>query len=291
MLPVLAVAASAVAAAAPAVGGCPVFPADNPWNQDVSTLPVAARSAQYVRSIGLGEHLHADVASTKYGIPFRVVPATQKQVPIHFTAYGEDSDPGPYPIPRNAPVETGTDRHVVVVQKSSCRLYELFNAHRRGKGWDADSGAVFDLRSDAVRPIRWTSADAAGLPIFPGLIRADDVVRDRAITHALRVTVPKTQKGFIFPARHQSSPNNGPNLPPMGLRLRLKAGFDLRPFKGQALVILTALKTYGMIVADNGAPWYITGAPDRRFNDRNLRTLGQVPGSAFEAVQTGDITK
>jgi hypothetical protein len=289
MLPALAVP---VATAATAVAGCPVFPASNPWNQDVSKAPVDPRSDAYVRSIGLDARLHPDFASRTYGIPYRIVPRTQPKVRIRFTDYGDESDKGPYPIPPGAPVEGGSDRHVVVVQRGTCRLYELFGARRTASGWDAASGARFDLRSNRLRPKGWTSADAAGLPIFPGLARAGEVTgRRRAITHALRVTVPRTQKAYISPARHAASSDTDPALPPMGLRLRLKASFDLRPFRGQARVILTALKRYGMIVADNGSPWYITGAPDRRWDDDDLHTLGQVPGSAFEAVQSGPLTR
>jgi hypothetical protein len=286
MLPVLAVAAATT------VAGCPVFPASDPWNTDISRAPVAAKSDAYVKSIGLDARLHPDFASKTYGIPFQVVAKTQKKVPIHFTDYGDESDKGPYPIPRGAPVEGGSDRHVIVLQRGTCKLYELFGAQRAGSGWSAASGARFDLRTGKLRPKGWTSADAAGLPIFPGLARADEVTTGRrAITHALRVTVPRTQQGFIAPARHFASSDDDPDLPPMGLRLRLKASFDTGRFHGQALVILTALKRYGMIVADNGSPWYITGAPDRRWDDDGLHTLGQVPGSAFEAVQTGPITR
>ncbi|MCW2983667.1 MAG: hypothetical protein JWR63_1237, partial [Conexibacter sp.] len=186
------------------------------------------------------------------------------------------------------------DRHVIVLDRDRCVDYELFDAHRLrgGRAWHAGSGAIFDLRSNRLRPRGRTSADAAGLPILPGLARAGEVVAGRrAITHALRVTVPRTQKAYVAPARHYASSDADPDLPPMGLRLRLKASFDLRPFHGQALVILKALKRYGMIVADNGSPWFITGAPDRRWNDDNLHTLGQVPGSAFEAVQSGPLTR
>lgn len=285
MLPVLAVAAATT------VAGCPVFPASDPWNQDISRAPVAARSDAYVTSIGRGAGLHPDFASHTYGIPFRVVPKAQKKVPIHFTDYGDESDKGPYPVPLRAPVEGGSDRHVIVLQRGTCKLYELFGARRAGRGWSAASGARFDLRTGKLRPRGWTSADAAGLPIFPGLARADEAVGNGRITHALRVTVPRTQKAYISPARHFASSDSDPDLPPMGLRLRLKASFDTSRFHGQARVILTALKRYGMIVADNGSPWYITGAPDRRWNDDNLHTLGQVPGSAFEAVQTGAISR
>lgn len=239
----------------------------------------------------MGARLHPDFASREYGIPFDVVPAKQKRVAVKLTDYADESDRGSYPVPLGARVEGGGDRHVVVVQRGTCKLYEMYGARRRASGWEAESGAVFNLRSNRLRPRGWTSADAAGLPIFPGLVRADEVVGAGRITHALRVTVPKTQKGFIAPARHYASSDSDPALPPMGLRLRLKAGFSTKPFHGQALVILKALKKYGLIVADNGSPWYISGAPDRRWNDDDLHALGQVPGSAFEAVQTGAVTR
>jgi hypothetical protein len=285
MLPVFAFAA------ATAVAGCPVFPASNPWNEDVSKLPVAPHSDAYVRSIGVGARVHPDFASRTYGIPFEVVSRVQKKVAVRFTDYPEESDRGPYPVPLGARVEGGGDRHVVVVQRGTCRLFELYGAARTRDGWSAEAGATWDLRSNRLRPKGWTSADAAGLPIFPGLVRADEVVGRRAITHALRVTVPRTQKAYISPARHDASSDSDPALPPMGLRLRLKSGFSLRGFRGQALVILKALKRYGLIVADNGSPWYISGAPDRRWDDDDLHALGQVPGSAFEAVQTGTLTR
>jgi hypothetical protein len=271
------------------VAGCPVLPATDAFNRDISKAPVDARSDAYVRSIGLDGRLHPDFAAKTYGIPFKVVAKTQKRVPIHFTDYGEESDKGPYPIPASAPVEGGSDRHVIVLQRGTCLLYELFGAQKSGSGWSAASGARFDLRSGKPRPKGWTSADAAGLPIFPGLARADEVVGAKAITHALRVTVQRSQKAYVAPARHLASSDTDPDLPPMGLRLRLKASFDLKPFHGQALVVLKALKRYGMIVADNGSSWNITGAPDRRWDDENLHTLGQVPGSAFEAVQSGPL--
>ncbi len=275
----------ATAAAATTLAGCPVLPAASAFNQDVSHAKADPHSDAYVRSIGLGARLHPDFASRRYGIPFTVVPRTQKRVPVRFTAYGDESDPGPYPVPLSAPVEGGSDRHVLVLQRGSCLLYELFGARRSGAGWSASNGARFDLRTGKLRPKGWTSADAAGLPILPGLARPG------RITHALRVTVPRTQKAYISPARHFASSSSDPDLPPMGLRLRLKASYDLKPFHGQALTILKALKRYGMIVADNGSPWYITGAPDRRWDDENLHTLGQVPGSAFEAVQSGPLTR
>jgi hypothetical protein len=254
----------------------------------VSRAPVDPRSDDYVRSIGLDRNVHPDFGSGRYGdygIPLTIVPRSQPKVPVRFTDYGDESDPGPYPLPATARVEGGSDRHVLVVQRSRCRLYELFGARRNDSGgWDAASGAVFDLRSNRLRPSGWTSADAAGLPIAPGLARADEV-RAGAIRHALRVTVPRSQRAFRAPARHFASSNSDPALPPMGLRLRLKASYPLSGYHGQALVILRALRRYGLIVADNGSPWYISGTPDRRWDDDDLDQLKRVPGSAFEAVR------
>jgi hypothetical protein len=268
---------------------CRVFPADNALNQEVANAPVDPRSGQYIASIGAGAHLHPDFgANPGYGIPYAVVGAGQPKVPVTFTEYGEESDPGPYPIPATAPVERGEDRHLLVAQEGACRLYELYHARRAGAGWQAGSGAVFDLASDRLRPDGWTSADAAGLPIFPLLVRYPEVAAGR-IDHALRVTVPRTQRGYIHPATHFASSDGDPSLPPMGLRLRLRASYSLSGFHGQALVVLEALKRYGLIVADNGSPWYVTGAPDARWSEEDLGQIKQVPGSAFEAVQTGPI--
>jgi hypothetical protein len=277
------------------LAGCPVFPADNAWNRDISDAPVDPRSDDYVRSIGLDGHLHPDFAARTYGIPFRVVPRGQRRVPIRFTDYGSESDKGPYPVPRDAPVEGGSDRHVIVLQRGTCKLYELYGARRLSpptRAWAAASGATWNLRSNALRRDGWTSADAAGLPILPGLARAGEAAAGpRRITHALRVTVRRSQRAYVAPARHFASSDRDPALPPMGLRLRLKESYDISRFTGQARVVLEALKTYGLIVADNGSSWFITGAPDRRWDDDNLHSLGQVPGSAFEAVRTGTLTR
>jgi hypothetical protein len=276
----------------PHEGSCPVLPASNAINADISKAPIDPSSAAYVDSIGASVDLHADFGTNpSYGIPYTTVPRGQQKVPIKFSEYGEESDPGPYPIPSNAPVEGAGeegDRHVLVMQEGSCKLYELYAAQRAGSGWEAGSGAVFNLRSNALRPEGWTSADAAGLPIFPLLARYPEVHAGR-IDHALRVTVPRTQAGYIHPATHLASSSDDASLPPMGLRLRLKASFSLAAYHGQALVILRALKRYGLIVADNGSPWYITGAPDRRWNDEDLDQLKTVPGSAFEAIRSGPI--
>jgi len=274
--------------------GCPILPADNPLNQEVAGLPESPNSQAYVESIGLAAHLHPDFGNNPgYGIPFSVVGPEQPKVPIKFTAYGSESDPGPYPVPLNAPVEGGGkrgrgDKHVLVLQEESCMLYELYKATQKGSGWKAFSGAVFNLRSDALRPEGWTSADAAGLPIFPLLARYPEVAAG-AIDHALRVTVPSSQRGYIHPATHFASSSSDPRLPPMGLRLRLKAGYPPAGFSGQALIVIEALKRYGLIVADNGSPWYITGAPSPGWNEASLEALKSVPGSAFEAVETGPI--
>ncbi len=274
--------------------GCPILPADNALNQEVAGLPESPNSHSYIESIGLTAHLHPDFGNNpSYGIPFVVVPPEQPKVPVKFTAYKSESEPGPYPIPAEAPIEGGGkhghgDKHVLVVQEGSCMLYELYKAAHTKKGWKALGGATFDLRSDALRPEGWTSADAAGLPIFPLLARYPDVAAG-AIDHALRVTVPASQRGYIHPATHFASSSSDPSLPPMGLRLRLKADYPLAGFSGQALIIMEALKRYGLIVADNGSPWYITGAPSPGWNEASLEELKQVPGSAFEAVDSGSI--
>jgi hypothetical protein len=271
------------------IGGCPLFPSDNAWRRDISKDPVDPRSGDYVGSIGAESSLHPDFGSNlDYGIPFVVVPETQAKVPIRFTEYGDESDPGPYPVPLNARVESGGDRHVLVAQQQTCKLYELYHAQRRGNGWDAGSGAVWDLRSNATRPAGWTSADAAGLPILPGLVRRDEVEAG-TIRHALRFTAPETQAGYVDPARHLASDDTDAALPPMGLRLRLKASYDISRFTGGARVILQALKTYGMILADNGSPFFISGANDTGWNDADLEQLKSVPGAAFEAVKHGTI--
>jgi hypothetical protein len=272
--------------------GCPMFPAGNSLNRNISHAPVDPRSASYIASIGLTGHLHADFGSNPaYGIPYTVVGAHQRTVPVHFTEYGAESDRGPYPVPLSAPVEGAGeegDRHVLVLQRGSCRVYELYSAQRTGAGWDAGSGAVFDLRSNALRPEGWTSADAAGLPIMPLLVRYPEV-RAGGNEQQLRVTVQATQRGYIHPATHYASGSSDPDLPPMGLRLRLSADYSLAAFHGQALVILRALKRYGLVVADNGTSWYITGAPDPRWNDQDLEQLKRVPGAAFEVVRSGPI--
>ncbi len=278
------------ASSGPTIANCPVFPADNPWNQVVSGLAVHPNSANFIASINsTKQFLHADFGSDPtYGIPYVVVNGSQPKVPITFTAYGDESDPGPYPIPANAPVEAGGDRHVLTIDGDNCMLYEMFGAAYNGSGWNADSGAVFNFRSNALRTLGWTSADAAGLPIFPGLVRYDEI-QAGVINHALRFTVQDSQHAYILPATHFASSSTNPNLPPMGLRVRLKASFDISGYTGASKIILQALKTYGMIVADNGSSWFISGATDSRWNDTDLNQLKGVPGSAFEAVNTGSL--
>ena len=271
---------------APAASSCTIFPADNPWNTDVSRYPVHARSAAWVSSIG-GGNLHPDFG-TPYGIPFGEVPAGQPGVRVTFD-YDDESDHALYPIPPGAPVENGSDAHVLVVSRSECRLYELFAAARQGDGsWHAGSGAIFDLRSNALRPDGWTSADAAGLPIFPGLVRYDEVAAGH-IDHAIRFTVSETQRGYIHPATHFASSNTDPNVPPMGARFRMKASYDCSWASREVQVICAAMKRYGMFVADNGSDWYVTGAPDPRWDDEALEDVKSIPGDAFEAVETGAV--
>ena len=272
----------------PTLMGCPVFPADNPWNLDVSADPVDPRSDAYIASIGAGTFLHADFGSpAEYGIPWTSVPGTQPKVPMSFD-YDDESDPGPYPFPPDAPIEAGGDRHVLVLDREACKLYETYDSRYQGSGWHCGSGAVFDLRSNALRPETWTSADAAGLPILPGLVRRDEV-KAGEIRHALRFTVQRTQRAYVHPATHFASSSTDPDRPPMGLRVRLKASYDLSRFRGDARVILAALKRYGMFVADNGGDWFISGETNRQWDDDDLDQLKTVPGSAFEVVRLGPI--
>jgi hypothetical protein len=290
---------SHTALAQPTVGGCPVFPADNPWNLDISGYPVHPLSDLFVARIDSGsrtKRMHPDFGTNPlYGIPYVIVGASQPLVPIYYDAYGDQSDPGPFPIPADAPIEGGAtgdgDRHVLVIDSSSCILYELYSARKddAGPGWTAQSGARFDLRTTSYRPDGWTSADAAGLPIFPGLLRFDEVASG-AITHAIRFTAPLTQQGWIHPARHQAG-SGDTTSPPMGLRMRLKQSYDISGYTGQTRVILEALKRYGMILADNGSSWFVSGASDPRWDDDDLAQLKKVPGSAFEAVETGPIKR
>jgi S-layer homology domain len=277
---------------------CPTLPADDTWNTRVDHLPVHARSAQFVSAIGSTSTVHADFGSgvwppgstSPIGIPYLEVGPGEPLVTITYDAYGSESDPGPFPIPIDAPIEGGPassgDRHVIVVDRYRCELFELFDASPGpGNGWTAASGARYDLDSSALRPDGWTSADAAGLPIFPGLVRYDEV-RSGVIAHAIRFTAPQTRNTHVWPARHDASSSTSTSLPPMGQRFRLAAGYDISGYSKDVRVILTAMKRYGLILADNGSPWYLSGAPDPRWDNDVLHELGDVPGSAFEAVDT-----
>ena len=277
-------------AGSPTIGDCPVFPNDNAWNTDVSKAPVDT-SHDYIGSLGsmtLWPDFGGDGA---YGIPYVSVPFSQPLVPISFEV-ADESDPGPYPTPLDAPVEGGGDRHVLTLRQGDCKLFELFAAEREGAGWHAYSGAVWDLRSNALRPERWTSADAAGLPILPGLARREEA-DSGAIRHALRITVPVTQKAYIHPATHWASDNTDTSQPPMGLRVRLKASYDISGLRGHARVVAQALKTYGALVADNaGSPRvYVGGAVDPGWDDEALNGIKTIPASALEAVQTGPVVR
>jgi hypothetical protein len=268
---------------------CGIFPASNPWNERVDSLPVASDSAAVVGTIGAGGTMHADFGSGLWdgapiGIPVRVVSKSQPKVRVGFD-YADESDKGPYPIPAKVKIEGGGDRHAIIVDRDSCKLYELYALQHGAKGWTAGSGAIWSLSSNRLRPAGWTSADAAGLPILPGLARYDDLVTG-GIKHALRFTVERSRRAYVWPARHYASDATDPSLPPMGLRVRLKAGFDTSGFPPQARAVLLALKRYGMIVADNGSSWYVSGAPDPRWSNDDLHTLGRVHGSDFEVVDT-----
>ena len=282
----------------PAAPACPVFPANNPWNQRVDRLPVAKNSAALIASIGLNDPVHPDFGSGLYngepiGIPYTVVSSSTRKAPVAFQ-YASDSDRGPYPLPRGVPIEGGYgstgDRHVIVVNRDTCTDYELFAAypHDGGKRWTAGSGAIFNLRSNHLRPAGWTSADAAGLPILPGLARYDEVAAGQ-VDHALRLTAPCTAPRYVYPARHEASTCHGANLPPMGLRVRLKPSVNISRLPYQARVVAEALKRYGMILADNGSPWYISGAPNKGWNNDDLHLLDQLSGKDFQVVDTSSL--
>jgi hypothetical protein len=288
--------ASAHALRLPAARQCPVFPANNPWNQRVDKLPVSADSAQLIRAIGLDAPVHADFGSGKWdggpiGIPFDVVSHTTRRFRVSFE-YADESDRVRYPIPQHVHIEGGRhatgDRHAILVDKSACRLYELYDLSHTSHRWTAGSGAVWNLRSNHLRPAGWTSADAAGLPIFPGLARWDEVSRGE-IDHALRFTAPQTRRAYVYPARHYASSSSDPSLPPMGLRVRLKASVNISSFPPQARVVLRALQRYGMILADNGSPWYVSGAPSPHWSNDQLHSLGRLTGADFEVVDTSSL--
>jgi hypothetical protein len=282
----------------PGAPQCPIFPSDNPWNQRVAGLPAASDSAKLIATIGLNGPVHPDFGSGLYngepiGIPITVVSNRTRRVHVSFQ-YASESNKGRYPIPRGVAIEGGRqstgDRHVILVDRSTCKDYELFAAYpeRGGRRWRAGSGAIFNLRSDHLRPAGWTSADAAGLPILPGLARYDEVARG-SIDHALRFTAPCTAAAYVYPARHEASTCSGPNLPPMGLRVRLKASVNISGLPRQARIVAQALKTYGMILADNGSPWYISGAPNRHWNNDALHLLDRLTGRDFEVVNTSSL--
>jgi hypothetical protein len=273
-----------------------VFPENNPWNSDISALPVDPASEVLVGSIGMDKSLHPDFGTVykgiPMGIPYMLVPGTQPRVKVEFE-YANASDPGPYPIPPNPLIEGGPDskgdRHVLLIDQDHWMLYELYSARYDATGWKAGSGAIFDLTSNKLRPAGWTSADAAGLPIFPGLVRYDEVMEQKAIRHALRFTVVHTRRAYISPARHFASHATDFSLPPLGMRVRLKANYDISGFPPAAQVILKALKKYGMILADNGSNWFLSGAPDSRWDDGELAALKRVHGHDFEVVRMGPV--
>ena len=286
-----------IQAAPPTLAGCTLFPTDNIWNTPIDELPVDRNSATYINTIGADTPLHPDFGAGLWeggpiGIPFTDVAGVQPKVDVTFD-YADESDPGPYPIPTDAPIEGGAasdgDRHVLVVDRDNCVLYELFYAFPQHDGaWTAASGAIFDLNSNALRPDTWTSADAAGLPILPGLVRYDEVATGE-INHALRFTAPQTQRAYVWPARHYASSLTGAQYPPLGQRFRLRADFDMSGYAPEIQVILRALQTYGMILADNGSSWYISGAPDERWDNDMLRQLKQLTGADFEAVDVSTL--
>jgi thrombospondin type 3 repeat protein len=273
----------------PGAPSCPVLPATNVWNEPVNGLSVASNSATMIGAIGLSAGLHMDFGSyAGYGIPYNVVGTATPRSTVTFD-YADESDAGPYPIPASPLIEGGSDRHILLVDRDACRLYELYGASKSSSGaWSAGSGAIWDLRSNALRPAGWTSADAAGLPILPGLVRYDEVAAG-AIDHALRFTTNVTRAAYIYPARHYASANGSTSLPPMGLRVRLKASYNTASLSPQARVIADALKTYGMILADNGSPWYVTGVSDARFDDDVLHELGAITGANLEVVDTSGL--
>jgi hypothetical protein len=285
-LSILIGTASSILAQAPTIGTCPTLPADNIWNTRIDQLPVHPSSSTWVTTIGTSLPLHPDFGTPPNGIPFVTVSGTQTKYPATFT-YQSESDPGPYAVPLNAPIEPG-DGHAIAVDTSNCILYELFGAVPQAASWKAGSGAIYNLRSDALRPATWTSADAAGLPIFPGLVRYDEILSGH-INHAIRFTVPHTQNTYVWPARHEASSLTGNQYPPMGARFRLKASVDISKFSAIDQVILKALQTYGMIIADNGASWFISGAPDSRWDNDDLHKITTLLGSSFEAVDVSPL--
>lgn len=301
--------AQALAYESPSLQGIQIFPKSNPWNTKINKSKVDKNSKKLIKAISgkLHPDFGADWDGGPFGIPYVVVSGSQPKVPIDFVLYGDESDSGDpsgvgngsgkgmYPVPANAPIEGGEvsdgDRHVLVLDRQNMMLYEMGNAYPHADdSWEAGAGAVFNLKSNKLRPKYWTSADAAGLPILPGLVRYDEVAAGK-ITHAIRFTVSRTRKAFVSPARHYASSNRSSSLPPMGMRVRLKKSFKISGYPKQARVILQAMKDYGLILADNGGNWFFSGAPDSRWDDGQLNTLKKVPGSAFEVVKMGKMTK
>ena len=281
-------AATPEAAPLPSAPACPVFPAGNVWNQDISALPVASNSDTLIANIGLDTGLHPDFGSYRgYGIPYNTVPGSQRKLTVRFD-YSSQSDHVGYPIPRRPRIEAGSDHHMLIVDSGTCKLYEMWNVRHTRRGWRAGSGAVWKMTSNALRPDGWTSADAAGLPILPGLVRYPEVSAG-VIDHALRFTAPQTRDAHIYPARHDAGSGSSASLPPMGLRVRLKSSFDLSQLSPQARVVAVALQHYGMILADNGSPWYVSGVSNKRFNDDDLRTLNRITGRDLEVVDTSGL--
>jgi len=273
------------------LGGRRPFPDDNPWNLDISQEPVDPNSSTYIASIGASASLHPDFGfmwnGAPCGIPYVVVPGDQSKVPVRFR-YASESDPGPYPIPADAPSDPA-EQHILVIDRDNWKLYELIGARKEGEGWRAAAGAAFNLSSNDLRPAGWTSTDAAGLPVFAGLVRYDEVMEQKEIRHALRFTAPRTRHAYVYPARHFASRSTDPALPPMGLRVRLKASYDISSFPPSARVILTALKKHGMMLADNGGGWFLTGTADSRWPAKEIEELKRVKGSDFEVVSVGEI--
>ncbi len=291
LLLALLVAANGIgmpAVAAPPTSNCPLFPSTNVWNKRVDSLPVAKNSDALINAIGRPLPLHPDFSSyLGYGIPYNVVDSATPRKAVAFD-YDDESDHVPYPIPGTAKIEAGSDRHLLMWDTEACQLYELFNARKTASGWRAGSGATWDLNSNALRPNGWTSADAAGLPILPGLVRREEVMAG-AILHAIRFTAPRTRSSHIYPARHHAGSGSCGCLPPMGLRVRLKKYFDVSGFSPRMQVILRAMKRYGMILADNGSPWYFSGTSDVLWNDDELNQLKSLHGRNFEVVDTSSL--
>ena len=283
--------------ALPGASSCPVTPANSFWHATVNSLPVSTSSNTWVTTEGSSAPLHADFGSGTWdggpiGIPYATVPGTQTKVGITFDDPSQ-SDPGPYPIPANAPIEGGSastgDRHVIVVDRDHCQLYEMWNSRPQSNGtWKAGSGATWSLTSNAMRPAGWTSADAAGLPILPGLLRYEEVASGW-VGHAIRITVPTTRTSYVWPARHQAGSTASTSAPPMGSWLRLKSTVNANNFPADVRPIIVALQTYGAIVADNGSAWYISGVPDSRWNNDDLHALGSITGTSFEFVNSSSL--